>query len=145
MRLNESPCTAPPRNPATRTSVPGEAYRFRLVGRNAAPARRATTNPNGAQAGALGGFVTGSGTSANVLFGSLQTGAANALGVSANLLAAANVMGAGIGKMICPQSIAIGTAAALIAPRAGEAFKRAFPWFLAVLALACLVCGLLAL
>ena len=95
--------------------------------------------------GALGGFVTGSGTSANVLFGSLQTGAANALGVPANLLAAANVMGAGIGKMICPQSIAIGTAAALIAPRAGEAFKRAFPWFLAVLALACLVCGLLAL
>ena len=63
----------------------------------------------------------------------------------ANLLAAANVMGAGIGKMICPQSIAIGTAAALIAPRAGEAFKRAFPWFLAVIALACLVCGLLAL
>ena len=95
--------------------------------------------------GALGGFVTGSGTSANVLFGSLQTDAANQLGVSANLLAAANVMGAGIGKMICPQSIAIGTAAALIAPRAGEAFKRAFPWFLAVLALACLVCGLLAL
>ena len=39
----------------------------------------------------------------------------------------------------------IGTAAALIAPRAGEAFKRAFPWFLAVLTLACLVCGLLAL
>ena len=55
--------------------------------------------------GALGGFVTGSGTSANVLFGSLQTGAANALGVPANLLAAANVMGAGIGRMICPQSI----------------------------------------
>ena len=91
--------------------------------------------------GALGGFVTGSGTNANVLFGSLQTGAAAQLGVSANLLAAANVMGAGIGKMICPQSIAIGTAAALIPGRAGEIFRRAFRWFLAVLLLACLVCG----
>ena len=91
--------------------------------------------------GALGGFVTGSGTNANVLFGSLQTGAAAQLGVSANLLAAANVMGAGIGKMICPQSIAIGTAAALIPGRASEIFRRAFRWFLAVLLLACLVCG----
>ncbi len=32
------------------------------------------------------GFVTGSGTSANVLFGSLQAGAAAKLGVSADLL-----------------------------------------------------------
>lgn len=53
--------------------------------------------------GALGGFVTGSGTSANVLFGSLQVGAAAKLGVSADLLAAANMMGAGIGKMVCPR------------------------------------------
>ena len=91
--------------------------------------------------GALGGFVTGSGTSANVLFGALQTGAAAKLGVAPELFAAANVMGAGIGKMVCPQSIAIGTAAACIAPRAGEVFKRAAPWFLAVLLVACLVCG----
>lgn len=91
--------------------------------------------------GALGGFVTGSGTSANVLFGALQTGAAAQLGVSPALLAAGNVMGAGIGKMICPQSIAIGTAAALIPGRAGEIFRRVFVWFLAVLLLACWVCG----
>lgn len=92
--------------------------------------------------GALGGFVTGSGTNANVLFGALQVRAATQLGVSANLLAAANVMGAGIGKMICPQSIAIGTAAALIPGRAGEVFRSALKWFLAVILLACLVCGL---
>jgi lactate permease len=48
-------------------------------------------------------------------------------------------MGAGIGKMICPQSVAIGTAAALVADRAGDAFKRMLPWFFAVLLLACLV------
>lgn len=92
--------------------------------------------------GALGGFVTGSGTSANVLFGSLQSDAAAKLGVSAHLLAAANIMGAGIGKMICPQSIAIGTAAACIAHRADEVFGAAFKWFLAVVLLACLVCSL---
>ena len=92
--------------------------------------------------GALGGFVTGSGTSANVLFGSLQAGAAAKLGVSADLLAAANMMGAGIGKMICPQSIAIGTAAALVAGRAGEVFRTAFAWFAAVILVACVVCGL---
>lgn len=94
--------------------------------------------------GALGGFVTGSGTSANVLFGSLQAGAAAKLGVSADLLAAANMMGAGIGKMICPQSIAIGTAAALVAGRAGEVFRTAFAWFVAVILVACAVCGLVA-
>ena len=88
--------------------------------------------------GALGGFVTGSGTSACVLFGPLQAGAAAKLGVAPDLLAAANVMGAGIGKMICPQSVAIGTAA-LVADRAGDAFKRMLPWFFAVLLLACLV------
>ena len=92
--------------------------------------------------GSLGGFVTGSGTSANVLFGSLQAGAASRLHVSADLLAAANMMGAGIGKMICPQSIAIGTAAALIAPRAGDVFRASVVWFAAVALVACLVAGM---
>ena len=61
-----------------------------------------------------------------------------ALVVASDLLAAANVMGAGIGKMICPQSVAIGTAAALVADRAADAFKRMLPWFFAVLLLACI-------
>ncbi len=91
--------------------------------------------------GALGGFVTGSGTSANVLFGALQAGAAAKLQVSTPLLAAANMMGAGIGKMVSPQSIAIGTAAAMIAPRAGEAFRRIAVWFFFVILFACLVTG----
>ena len=94
--------------------------------------------------GALGGFVTGSGTNANVLFGALQVRAAAQLGVPESLLAAANMMGAGIGKMICPQSIAIGTAAALVANRAGEVFRTAFTWFLAVILVACVVCGAVA-
>lgn len=61
--------------------------------------------------GAIGTFVTGSGTSANVLFGSLQAETAASLGISQAWLAASNTVGATIGKMISPQSIAIGAVA----------------------------------
>lgn len=61
--------------------------------------------------GALGTFVTGSDTSANVLFGGLQVEAAGAIGMSPYWLAAANTAGATAGKMISPQSIAVATAA----------------------------------
>ncbi len=61
--------------------------------------------------GVLGAFVTGSGTSTCVLFGGLQSETAIALGLNPSWIAAANVMGAGIGKMICPQGIAIGAGA----------------------------------
>ncbi|MBR0398314.1 MAG: lactate permease LctP family transporter [Eubacterium sp.] len=61
--------------------------------------------------GVLGAFITGSGTSTCVLFGSMQAMTAQQIGASPAWLAAANVMGAGIGKMISPQCIAIGLAA----------------------------------
>lgn len=61
--------------------------------------------------GALGTFVTGSDTSANVLFGGLQVEVANNLNMSPYWLAAANTGGATAGKMISPQSIAVATAA----------------------------------
>lgn len=61
--------------------------------------------------GALGTFVTGSDTSANVLFGGLQVEVAKNLGMSPYWLAAANTGGATAGKMISPQSIAVATAA----------------------------------
>ncbi len=93
--------------------------------------------------GALGGFLTGSGTSSNVLFGALQRAAADEINVSSALLAAANVMGAGIGKMICPQSIAIGVAAAALASKASEVMRRMLPWFLAIIFLACIITGAL--
>ena len=88
--------------------------------------------------GALGGFVTGSGTSTNVLFGALQA-SVGSTEAEKFLFAAANVMGAGIGKMVCPQSIVLGCAAAGLAGRESEVMKKAFPYFVAVLALACAV------
>ena len=87
--------------------------------------------------GALGGFVTGSGTSSNVLFGALQASVASTE-AERYLFAAANLMGAGIGKMICPQSLVLGCAAAGLAGRESQVMGRALRYFIPVLALACI-------
>lgn len=61
--------------------------------------------------GGIGTFVTGSGTSASVLFGGLQAETAKTLTISVPWLACSNTVGACIGKMISPQSIAIAVGA----------------------------------
>jgi len=61
--------------------------------------------------GWLGVFMTGSDTSANAIFGKLQTVSAEAVGVSPILAVAANSSGGVTGKMISPQSIAVACAA----------------------------------
>lgn len=75
--------------------------------------------------GALGTFVTGSGTSSEVLFGNVQIEAAKAIGADPIWLAAANSLGTSAGKMLSPQSIAIGTAACATTGQDGEILKRA--------------------
>ncbi len=64
--------------------------------------------------GSIGTFITGSATSSCVLFGKLQTEAAQAIGATPAAqawIAAANATGACAGKMISIQSIAIAVAA----------------------------------
>ena len=61
--------------------------------------------------GWLGVFLTGSDTSANALFGSLQVVSATRLGLSPILIASANSAGGVMGKMISLQSIAVAAAA----------------------------------
>ena len=61
--------------------------------------------------GWLGVFLTGSDTSSNALFGSLQVVTAGRLGFSHILIAAANSSGGVMGKMISLQSIAVAAAA----------------------------------
>lgn len=61
--------------------------------------------------GWLGVFLTGSDTSANALFGSLQEVTAGRLGLDAVLMAAANSAGGVMGKMISLQTIAVAAAA----------------------------------
>ncbi|MEO6446183.1 MAG: L-lactate permease [Gemmatimonadaceae bacterium] len=65
----------------------------------------------GAMLGWLGVALTGSDTSSNVLFGSLQTMTARQLGVSPILMAAANSSGGVMGKMIDAQSIVVASTA----------------------------------
>ena len=87
--------------------------------------------------GALAGFVTGSGTSSNVLFGALQSSVASTE-AERYIFAAANVMGAGIGKMVCPQSLVLGCAAAGLAGRESEVMGKTVRYFIIALSAACL-------
>src|SRR5215813_13548625 len=64
-----------------------------------------------AMLGWLGVFLTGSDTSANALFGSLQVVTANKLGMNPVLMAASNSSGGVMGKMISLTSIAVAAAA----------------------------------
>jgi lactate permease len=61
--------------------------------------------------GWLGVFMTGSDTSANAVFGRLQSVTADGIGMSPVLAVAANSSGGVTGKMISPQSIAVACAA----------------------------------
>lgn len=90
--------------------------------------------------GALGAFVTGSGTSTCVLFGNLQSQTAASLGFSESWMAAANVLGAGIGKMICPQSIAIGAGAINMVGSESKILRCVVKYFLLYVVIAGVVC-----
>lgn len=73
--------------------------------------------------GWIGVFLTGSDTSANLLFGPLQQVSANALGIKEALFLAANSVGGVVGKMISPQSIAIACAAVGLAGKESDLFR----------------------
>ncbi|WP_122668801.1 lactate permease LctP family transporter [Pseudomonas viridiflava] len=73
--------------------------------------------------GWLGVFLTGSDTSANALFGSLQATTAHQIGVSDVLMVAANSSGGVTGKMISPQSIAVACAATGLVGRESDLFR----------------------
>jgi lactate permease len=89
--------------------------------------------------GWLGVALTGSDTSSNVLFGSLQRITAQQLGLSPLLMAAANSSGGVMGKMIDAQSIVVASTATRYYGHEGEILR--FVFFHSI-ALACLV-GLL--
>ncbi len=74
--------------------------------------------------GWLGVFLTGSDTSANALFGSLQVVTASRLGFSPVLIAASNSAGGVMGKMISIQTIAVAAAATgLSVPEQSQLFR----------------------
>ncbi|WP_213301415.1 lactate permease LctP family transporter [Paraburkholderia sacchari] len=73
--------------------------------------------------GWLGVFLTGSDTSSNALFCSLQHTTAHQIGVSDTLLVAANTSGGVSGKMISPQSIAVACAATGLVGKEAALFR----------------------
>lgn len=73
--------------------------------------------------GWIGVFITGSDTSSNLLFGTLQQVSAQELGIKESLFIAANSVGGVVGKMISPQSIAIACAAVGLVGRESDLFK----------------------
>ena len=90
--------------------------------------------------GSIGTFVTGSATSANILFGKLQAAAAGQLGLvndgtffgvtgnETNWLASANCAGSEGGKLLSPQSIAIATAACDMEGQDGDIMRKTLPF-----------------
>ena len=90
--------------------------------------------------GSIGTFVTGSATSANILFGKLQAAAAGQLGLvndatffgvsgnETNWLAAANCAGSEGGKLLSPQSIVIATAACDMEGQDGDIMRKTLPF-----------------
>jgi lactate permease len=86
--------------------------------------------------GWLGVALTGSDTSSNVLFGSLQKISAQQVGVSPVLMAAANSTGGVMGKMIDAQSIVVASTATEWYGHEGDILRYVF---FHSIALACLV------
>jgi len=86
--------------------------------------------------GWLGVALTGSDTSSNVLFGSLQKISATQVGVSPVLMSAANSCGGVMGKMIDAQSIVVASTATEWYGHEGDILRYVF-WH--SIALACLV------
>lgn len=77
--------------------------------------------------GALGSFVTGSGTASNILFGNFQASAAELAGVSPLIVAAAQAVGGAAGNLIAPHNIVAGAATIGLVGREGEILRRTLP------------------
>lgn len=89
--------------------------------------------------GWLGVFITGSDTSANLLFGNLQKITATSVGMDPVLAIAANSSGGVTGKMISPQSIAVACAAVGLAGKESDLFRFTVKHSLFLLLLICII------
>ncbi len=76
--------------------------------------------------GWIGVAMTGSDTASNVLFGGMQKVAAEQLGLSANLMGAANSSGGVMGKMIDAQSIVVASTATRWFDHEGDILRYVF-------------------
>lgn len=89
--------------------------------------------------GWIGVFITGSDTSANVLFAKLQQVTANSVGMDPVLALAANSSGGVTGKMISPQSIAVAAAAVGLMGRESELLRFTIKYSIILLLMVCIL------
>ncbi|EGO64117.1 L-lactate permease [Acetonema longum] len=89
--------------------------------------------------GWIGVFLTGSDTSSNALFGSMQKTAAEQVGIDPHLTVAANSSGGVTGKMISPQSISVATAATGLVGSEGDLFRFTVRHSMAMTLIVCIL------
>lgn len=92
--------------------------------------------------GWIGTAVTGSDTSANALFATLQQTTGMETGLDPTLLVAANTSGGVVGKMISPQNLAIACSAVGMVGSESTIFRKLIWWSLGMLLALCLLIGL---
>ena len=101
--------------------------------------------------GWIGTYVTGSDTSANILFSGLQSSVGMEIGPGSHLgtfdmralLVGANAAGGVVGKMISPQSLAIAAAAIMLPGSESVILRHILKWSLILLLLLCVLSGLM--
>lgn len=89
--------------------------------------------------GGIGCFVTGSATSACVMFADMQNQVALQLGLDPYWLVAANSAGATAGKMISPQSIAVAVASVGLSGKDSEVMSGTIKWCVLFLLVVCVM------
>ena len=92
--------------------------------------------------GWIGVFITGSDTSANLLFAKLQQVTASQVGMDPLLAVAANASGGVVGKMISPQSIAVAAAAVGLVGREPDLLKFTVKHSFILLIIVCAIIAL---
>ena len=89
--------------------------------------------------GWIGTAVTGSDTSANALFATLQQSAGEKAGLDPTLLVAANTSGGVVGKMISPQNLTIAATAVGLLGREADILRRVLKWSVGLLLAMCVL------
>ncbi|MBB1502780.1 L-lactate permease [Propioniciclava sp. MC1683] len=102
--------------------------------------------------GWIGTYVTGSDTSANILFSGLQSGVGQEIGGNGahldveqmrTLLVGGGGIGGVVGKMISPQSLSVASTSIALPGSESAILRRMIPWSLVLLVLLCILSGLM--
>jgi lactate permease len=89
--------------------------------------------------GWIGVFITGSDTSSNALFSTVQAHTATTLGINPVLTVASNSTGGVAAKMISPQNIAVAAAATKLTNKEGRLFRRVVLHSVALISIICII------